>query len=390
MITIKKEVLASGEVRWRARGVSVGKDPRTGRRRQRTISGPTKKAVQAELNRLGVAVDRGTYRAPFHGLVPEIIDSYLASGAIGWEANTRLSYANALAPAAEYFAHIRARDLSRENVERFRDHLHTAGRKRGGTPGTGLSARSVNLSLGQLQAAYDLAERDGKVAANPVRWVRRVKAGESDRDTWTEEQVRRFLAAAAGDRLAACWLLSLLGLRRAEVLGLRWSGVSFTDGTLTVASTRVLVDGKVIEKCPKSQRGHRTLPLFPAVTAALEALYKSQLAERATAGAAYAGDVDNGYVCADELGAPLHPERYSDEFGRLCALAGLPKCRLHDCRHSVNSLLEKLGVPDSVRARWFGHTVAVNTGVYTHASAADLGVISDALGELFKADVSKV
>ena len=44
-------------------------------------------------------------------------------------------------------------------------------------------------------------------------------------------------------------------------------------------------------------------------------------------------------------------------------------------------------MPDSVRARWFGHTVAVNTGVYTHASAADLGVISDALGELFKADV---
>jgi integrase len=390
VITIRKEELQDGRVVWRARGVSVGKDPRTGKRRQRTISGPTKKAVQAELNRLGVAVDAGTYRAPFHGLVPEIIASYLASGAIGWEANTRLSYANALAPAAEWFAHIRARDVTREHGERYRDHLLTGGRRRGGTPGTGLSARSVNLSLGQLQAAFDLAERDGKVAANPFRWVRRVKAGQSDRATWTEEQVRRFLASAAGDRLYVAWLLSLLGLRRAEVLGLRWADVSFTDGTLTVSSTRVLVDGKVIEKGPKSQRGHRTLPLFPAVTAALEALYRTQLAECAAAGAAYAGDVDGGYVCADELGRPLHPERYSDEFGRLCALAGLPKCRLHDCRHSVNSLLEKLGVPDSVRARWFGHTVAVNTGTYTHASAADLGVISDALGELFRAGVSRV
>jgi integrase len=390
VITIRKEELQDGRVVWRARGVSVGKDPRTGRRRQRTVSGPTKKAVQAELNKLGVAVDTGTYRAPFHGLVPEVIASYLASGAIGWEANTRLSYAGALAPAAEWFAHRRARDVTREDVERFRDHLLTAGRKRGGAPGTGLSARSVNLSLGQLQAAYDLAERDGKVAANPCRWVRRAKAAESDRATWDEEQVRRFLAAAAGDRLAACWLLSLLGLRRAEVLGLRWSGVSFTDDTLTVSGTRVLVDGKVIEKCPKSKRGHRTLPLFRAVTAALEALYKAQLAERAAAGAAYAGDVDGGYVCADELGRPVHPERYSDEFGRLCALAGLPKCRLHDCRHSTNSLLEKLGVPDSTRARWFGHTVAVNTGTYTHASAADLGQISDALGELFRADVSRV
>lgn len=390
MITIKKEELQDGRVVWRARGVSVGKDPRTGKRRQRTISGPSKKAVQAELNRLGVAVETGTYRPPFRGTLAQLIDSYLAWGAPGWEANTRLSYANALAPAAEYFGHRPAADIRREDMERYRDRQHTGGRKRGGAPGTSLKARSVNLSLGQLQAVYDLAERDGKVAANPVRWVKRVKAERSERDTWTEEQVPRFIAAAASDRLAAAWLLSLLGLRRAEVLGLRWSGVSFTDGTLTVSSTRVLVDGKVIEKCPKSQRGHRTLPLFPAVTAALEALYKTQLAERAAAGAAYAGDVDNGYVCADELGQPLHPERYSDEFGRLCAEAGLPKCRLHDCRHSVNSLLEKLGVPDSVRARWFGHTVAVNTGVYTHASAADLGVISDALGELFKTGVSRV
>jgi hypothetical protein len=147
VITIRKEELQDGRVVWRARGVSVGKDPRTGRRRQRTISGPTKKAVQAELNKLGVAVDQGTYRAPFHGLVPEIIASYLASGAIGWEANTRLSYTNALAPAAEWFAHRKAQDVTREDVERYRDHLHTGGRKRGGTPGTALKARSVNLSL---------------------------------------------------------------------------------------------------------------------------------------------------------------------------------------------------------------------------------------------------
>ena len=85
----RKEELQDGRVVWRARGVSVGKDPRTGKRRQRTISGPTKKAVQAELNKLGVAVDAGTYKAPFHGLVPEVIASYLAWGADGWEANTR-------------------------------------------------------------------------------------------------------------------------------------------------------------------------------------------------------------------------------------------------------------------------------------------------------------
>ena len=145
------------------------------------------------------------------------------------------------------------------------------------------------------------------------------------------------------------------------------------------------MDYRIVEKAPKSERGKRTLPLFEPVTSALERLYTAQLAEKAAAGSAYQGDVDSGYVCADELGAPLHPEWYSDEFGRLAALAGLPKIRLHDTRHSVNSLLEHLGVSDSIRAAWFGHTVAVNRSTYTHASAADLGVISDALGGIFRA-----
>jgi len=378
-------VRADGTVRWLARGVSVGKDPATGKRMQRTITGRTKHEVEAEVRRIGHAVDCGTYRKPWDGLVPDLLDSYLRNGADDWEANTRVSYANALQPAREWFSHRKARSVTREDVEDYKRHLRTSGRRRGGQAGTGLSARSVNLALGQLQAAFDLAERDGKVAANPVRWVKRVKREAADRATWSEEQVRRFTAAAAADRLAACWLLSLLGLRRGEVLGLRWADISLGEGTLAIARSRVLVNGHVIAKGTKSTRGNRTLPLFEPVIGALEALYARQAAEKAAAGPAYPADVDVGYVCTDELGEPLNPERYSDEFGRLCGVAGLPKCRLHDCRHSTNSLLEHLGVPDSLRAAWFGHTIAVNRSTYTHASPSDLAVVSAALGGLFKA-----
>jgi hypothetical protein len=66
-------------------------------------------------------------------------------------------------------------------------------------------------------------------------------------------------------------------------------------------------------------------------------------------------------------------------------VVGLPKCRLHDCRHSTDSLLEHLSVPDNLRAVWFGHKIAVNRSTYTHASPSDLAVISTALGEIFKA-----
>jgi integrase len=108
-----------------------------------------------------------------------------------------------------------------------------------------------------------------------------------------------------------------------------------------------------------SRRRRRTLPLFGALADALEALYKLQLAEARAAGPAYAVEVDDGYVCADELGASLHPERYSDEFARLCRRAGLRRIRLHDCWATMDGILELAGVPDSVRASWLGHSIQV-------------------------------
>ena len=80
------------------------------------------------------------------------------------------------------------------------------------------------------------------------------------------------------------------------------------------------------------------------------------------AGPAYAG---TGYVAADELGAEPNPEWFSDEFHRLAAAAGVPRIRLHDGRHTVNSLMAAAGVPPHIRAAWCGHSEAVNATVWT-------------------------
>jgi integrase len=195
--------------------------------------------------------------------------------------------------------------------------------------------------------------------------------------------VRRFIAITAEDRLFVCWLLALLGLRRAEILGLMWPDISYTAGAITIARSRVLVNARVIEKSPKSKRSARMLPLFEPVTGALRALHKQQVTEKLAAGSAY---TENGYVAVDEIGAPLHPERLSDEFGRLAALADLPKICLHDTRATMNTILEQAGVAETLRASWLGHTVAVNRGSYLGAPRPeDLAVISDTIGPIFRA-----
>jgi hypothetical protein len=139
-----------------------------------------------------------------------------------------------------------------------------------------------------------------------------------------------FLAKASRDRLHAAWRFSLYGLRRGEVLGLRWSDIDLKANTLTVNQARVLVEYKVRIEAPKSRNGKRTLPLDGALVTALTQLRKSQMQESAEAGTAYQAGLDaldwyqsGEYVITDQLGTPVHPEWYSDEFGSLLTRAGL-------------------------------------------------------------------
>jgi integrase len=125
------------------------------------------------------------------------------------------------------------------------------------------------------------------------------------------------------------------------VCGLRWEDIDLAAGTVTIGRARVLVNARVIVKESKSERGYRTLPLDKQLTAALQSLRKQQATERLAAGQAYQA---TGDVVADELGAAPSPEWFSDEFHRLAATAGVPRIRLHDGRHTVNSLMEMSGV----------------------------------------------
>ncbi|HEY6311871.1 MAG TPA: hypothetical protein VIY52_13845 [Streptosporangiaceae bacterium] len=110
----------------------------------------------------------------------------------------------------------------------------------------------------------------------------------------------------------------------------------------------MLVDYKVRIEPPKSRNGKRTLPLDDELVPALTELRKRQAKESETAGYAYRAGLEDldwyttgdEYVVTDELGIPLHPEAYSDEFIRLLKRAGLPKIRLHDSRHTTLSLME--------------------------------------------------
>ena len=155
----------------------------------------------------------------------------------------------------------------------------------------------------------------------------------------------------------------------------------------------MLVDYKVRIEPPKSRNGKRTLPLDDELVSALTELRKHQIKESENAGRAYRAGLEDldwytagdEYVVTDELGIPIHPESYSDEFTRLLRRAGLPKIRLHDSRHTTLSLMEKAGVPISIVSKWAGHYDAAFTmKTYVHASDDDLKQGRQALAKIHK------
>jgi integrase len=272
------------------------------------------------------------------------------------------------------------------------DWMLTSGRRRGGKPGTGLSGRSARLTLGRLSAALEAAVLEGKLVRNVAKLVSPPEYIKRERETWSRAEVRKFLVKASSDRLYAAWRLSLYGLRRGEVLGLRWSDIDLRASTLTVNQARVLVEYRVRIEEPKSRNGKRTLPLDGELVAALATLRKRQLDESAAAGAAYRSGLagldwyrGGEYVITDEAGTPVHPEWYSDEFGRLLKRAGLRRITLHDSRHTTLTLMEHAGVPISIISKWAGHyDSAFTQKTYVHASDEDLQRGQAALARIHK------
>jgi integrase len=187
--------------------------------------------------------------------------------------------------------------------------------------------------------------------------------------TWTAEELRQFLDSVRDDRLYAAWrVAALTGMRRGEVLGLRWADLDLDAGWLAVRQTLVVVENHFEISEPKTTRGHRQLALDPETIMALRSHRKNQAAERLAAGPAW---TTSALVFTRQDGTPLHPEHVRRLFDRHLQRAGLPRIRFHDLRHTHATLALQAGVHPKVVSERLGHTtVAMTLDVYSHAIPA--------------------
>ncbi|MED5812938.1 tyrosine-type recombinase/integrase [Mycolicibacterium sp. 050232] len=254
----------------------------------------------------------------------------------------------------------------------------------------GLSPQTVRSTLTTFSAVVQSYVDQGVLPRNVIALVERPKDADPDEQaqhpgdspvevtakSWTLAEVGDFREAVRDHRLFACWLLSCYGMRRSEVLGLRWSAVDLDTGTLSVRRGRVSVGSDTVEGAPKSKRSRRDLPLPEDVTEALRALKTTQKREAMALGVPWS---DDRLVAAREDGVPLRPESYTDAFHRLRARAGLRRIHLKGLRNTSVSLMLDQGHPPHIVAAWHGHDPAVTLSIYSDVKADELRAVGASL-----------
>ena len=257
---------------------------------------------------------------------------------------------------------MRLRSLGPSHLNRMYAELLEHGRANGAG---GLSPRTVRYTHAIVHRALRDAVRWGRLSRNPSDMADPPKPNSPEMRVWTVDELRRFLKASESDRVSAAWLLlATTGLRRGELLGLRWEDVDLVSGRAAVVQALGSHAGKLVFVPPKTSSSRRSIVLDPATVDALRRHHNRQAVERHEWGPAY---TESGLVFTREDGTPVRPDSFSRRFVAMVEAAGVPPIRLHDVRHTYATVALSAGTHPKVVAERLGHaTIAITLDTYSH------------------------
>lgn len=347
-----------------------------------SIYGRTRVEVQQKLREIQQEHERGVLMVGPTPTLGAFLSQWLAATRPRVRPKTYVSYEGTVRlHLIPHIGNVRLRNLTPAHVQNVLTLKAEAG----------LSPRSTRYVLLVLRIAVRQAERWGLVSRNVAQLVDGPRAMYRPITVLTPEQCRILLHAARGDRHEALYTLAVsLGLRRGEVLGLRWSDVDIQKKRLTIAAAlqRVKGEGLVLVET-KTARSRRMVSLPDVCVAALRSHRVRQIQDKLLAGSLW---VETGFLFTTGIGTPLDGETVGRRLRKLMVAAGLPPLRFHDLRHSAASLLLAQSVAPRVVMDVLGHSqIGVTMNTYSHvvpalvdaaASAVDRALRSPDEGEV--------
>ena len=364
--------------RWEAR-ITVGRDPGTGRQKQKSIYGATQKEVRKKLAQLVTEVDSGTYKEPCKMTLGKWLDVWVSEYLTGVKPRTADSYKttvdNHLKPA---FGAIK---LATHEIQRFYNSLQK--QTDGHLP---LSAKTIRNINGVLHKALQQAVELGYIRYNPADACKLPRVEDKEIKPLDSDAIAKFLSVIEGHKFQAVYIVTLFcGLREGEVLGLTWDCVDFEKGSITINKQLQRVrrgNGAHNLVSPKNGKSRRITPA-PSVMAVLQQQKKQQSTWQLAAGPAWENHLN--LVFTNELGHNLSSQTIYLHFKKLIKEAGYPDTRFHDLRHSYAVAALQSGDDIKTVQETLGHhTAAFTLDVYGHVTEQMKRASADRMEQFIK------
>lgn len=247
---------------------------------------------------------------------------------------------------------------------------------------SGLSASTVQKLHHVLHKALSQAKRLKLIAHNPADDVKAPTPAPKEMRPLSAHEARKLLEAAQGDRLEALYLLAIhTGMRRGELLGLKWDDVDFDGSTVRVRRTLTRKGTGYVLGGPKTKKSRRTVRLTQRAVGALRSHRARQSEKKLGTGASYH---DQGLVFAGERGGIINPSNLRQRsFMPLLERAELPPITFHDLRHTCASLLFQKNIHPKFVQELLGHaSVAITLDTYSHMLPGMGGEAAEAMANV--------
>jgi integrase len=237
---------------------------------------------------------------------------------------------------------------------------------------TGLSANTVIHRHANIRKALQHAFKIGLIDYNPADRIERPKKGKFVGSIYDKSELDNLFDVVRHQKIEIAVILgAFYGLRRSEIVGLKWEAIDFEKKTLTIKHTvtEVTLDGKITtiaKDRTKTKSSYRTLPLVVPFEELLHRLKAQQELNRKVCGNAYCKDYLD-YIYVNEIGERVKPNYITQHFAIVLKNHNLKKIRFHDLRHSCASLLYANGVSLKEIQEWLGHSdISTTSNIYTH------------------------
>ncbi|WP_339803294.1 site-specific integrase [Paenibacillus sp. FSL R5-0744] len=360
--------------------VEYGRHPETGKRRQKSKSGfETMVEAEKALTKALHELNTDTFIEPTKDDVATFFTSWLAQKQMNVRPGTYKTYRwlvnyHIIPQLGQY----KMVNLSPQHLVSMYDRLQNGERK--------LSPQTINHVHKVLHDALKMAVQWGQLTRNVSDLVKPPKLPRAETKVWTENELVKFLEFTKNSRYYIIFLLAATtGMRRGEVLGVKWDDIDLKAGKLTVrrSYTRGLV-GHIFQE-PKTRAGIRSIVLPQQTIDALKQhrlLLEGDIRTSEKKGTEYN---NHGLVVQTKNGFPVNPYYLESRWLDLLRKSGLPKIRLHDLRHTHASLLLKAGVHPKVVSERLGHSsITITLDRYSHLFPTMQQEAAEKLDDLLK------